>query len=226
MTDDMQSACRAELQRLRSELNDLERKMREAQGSVKNCEQAITRHKRDTQELRTEVQRLEADVEDLQDKLDSGAVEEGKLDALKEGLEEAKEELSTHQASFSDSIVAMDKAKETLGPLRDRMNAIDAETADVRAKIHKAEIKKVRTSERRDAALRAKNSAYAEIDQLKDTHQAAAKARDDQAHTVGSFIEEASKICDRVPVDSGETPTSLEAKLEKLHEDLKAWEKR
>lgn len=165
-------------------------------------------------------------MEDIQDRLDSGAVEEGKLDALKQGLDEAREELSTHQASFGDSVIAKDKAAEVLKTLRDRMSAIDTETADIKAKIHKAEVKSVKVSERRDAALRDKNSAFAAIKQHEDAYKVAEGVRNDQAHTVECFIEEASKICDRVRVDRGETTHTLEAKLDKLSTDLKAWEKR
>ncbi|KAL8986145.1 MAG: hypothetical protein Q9177_004240 [Variospora cf. flavescens] len=216
------SDCRSELQRLRNELNDIERTQRERQTDVKNCEQTIVRHKRETRELRFEVQRLEGAVEDIQDRLDSGAVEEGKLDALKQGLDEAREELSTHQASFGDSVIAKDKAAEVLKTLRDRMSAIDTETADIKAKIHKAEVKSVKVSERRDAALRDKNSAFAAIKQHEDAYKVAEGVRNDQAHTVECFIEEASKICDRVRVDRGETTHTLEAKLDKLSTDLKA----
>lgn len=219
------NACRADLQQLRSELNDLERTVRERQIALKSCEQAITRHKRDSREHRVEVQRLEAEVEDLQDKRDNDAVEEGKLDALKEGLEEAKEELSTHQASFGDSVIALDKIRGTLKTIRERMDAIDDETAEIKAKIHKAEVKKVKLSERREAALREKNQAFAKIGELKHTRGAAQAERDDTEETVNIFIGEASKICPRVPVDQGENCDSLDAKLKKLTKDLQNWEK-
>lgn len=172
------------------------------------------------------MQKLEGAVADIQDRLDNGAVEEGRLDALKQGLEDAKEELSTHQASFGDSVIAKDKATEVLKTLRDRMSAIDVETANIKAKIQKAEVKSVKVSERRDAALRDKNSAYAAIKQQEDAYEVAEGVRNDQAHTVECFVEEASKICDRVRVDRGETTHTLEAKLDKLSTDLKAWEKR
>lgn len=172
------------------------------------------------------MQRLGSDVEDLQEKLDNDAVEEGKLDALKEGLEEAKEELSTHQASFSDSVIARDKAMETLKTIKERKDAIDVEAAEIKAKIHKAEIKKVKLSERREAALREKNRAFAAIEQSKHLREAAQVARDEIAETVTVFIREASKVCDRVPVDQGENCDSLDTKLKKLVHDLQSWEKR
>lgn len=92
------SACRAELQRLRADLNNFEWEMRERQTDLKNCEQAITRHRRESRELRIKMQRLDADVEGLQDALEKDSLEEGRLDALKDGLKEAEDELVTHQA--------------------------------------------------------------------------------------------------------------------------------
>ena len=167
------------------------------------------------------MQSLEAEVEDLQDTLDKDAIEEGRLDALKEGLEEAKEELTTHEASFGDSVIAVDKAREMLRTIREQMKAIDDEIAEIQAKINKAETKKARLSERRETALRAKNLAFAEIEQVKRAQEDAQKRRDDVAETVDVFIGEASRICPRVPVDRGETYGTLEKKMEKLEADLK-----
>ncbi|KAL9026519.1 MAG: hypothetical protein Q9196_004825 [Gyalolechia fulgens] len=215
------SACRAELQRLRSELNDLESTLRERQTVLKNCEQAITRHKRESREHRLEVQRIEAEIEDVQDTLDKDAVEEGKLEALKEGLSEAKEELATHQASFGDSVIAVDKARESLRTLRERMKSMDSEIAEVQAKIRKAETKRVKLSERREAALREKNSAFAELEQAKEMQENTRKARTDIAETVAIWIGEASQVCPRVPIDKGETYSTVEKRMEKLQADLK-----
>ncbi|KAL8721353.1 MAG: hypothetical protein Q9225_001965 [Loekoesia sp. 1 TL-2023] len=215
------NACRAELQCLRSELNDLERTGRERQTNLTNCEQAITRHKRDSRELRVEVQRFEAEIEDLQDTLEKDAVEEGKLEALKEGLAEAKEELATHQASFGDSVITVDKARESLKKLRELMKVIDDEIAEIQAKIQKAEAKRFKSSERREAALREKNLAFAEIEKIKHAQESTQKAREDIAETVHIWTGEAGRVCPRVPVDTGETYESLEKKMEKLQADLK-----
>ncbi|KAL9595447.1 MAG: hypothetical protein Q9219_006438 [cf. Caloplaca sp. 3 TL-2023] len=215
------NACRAELQRLRSELNDLERTMRDRQNNLKHSEQAITRHKRDFQELRIEVRALEAAVAELQDTLDKGAGEEGKLEALKGGLSESKDELATYEASFGDSVIAVDKGRDSMRIARERMKAIDDEMAEVEAKIHKAESERTKMSERRAAALREKNSAFAEIEQIKKAQEKKRTARADIAETVDIWSGEAGKVCPRVEVDRGETYDSLEKKMEKLQADLK-----
>lgn len=222
----MSSACRAELQRLRAHLNDLERVVRERQTNLKDCEQAITRHKRDSREMRIEMQRLEADVEGLQDALERDSLEEGRLDALKEGLKEAEEELVTYQASFSDSVVAIDKAKEVLKVCREEMAAIDNEVAEIQAKVRKAEIKKNKSSERRDAALRNKNAAFADLEDAQKTKERGERQREDCANTVTVWTEQANKIHPRVAVEADETPKSIEKKLDRLQADLQRWETR
>ena len=222
----MASACRAELQRLRSDLNDLERIARDRQTNLTNREQAITRHKRASRELRIELQRLESDVEVLQDALDRDSLEEGRLDALKEGLKEAQDELVTHEASYKDSVVARDQANVALKDCREKMKTVDDEVAEIQAKINKAQKKAEKSSERRDAALRSKNAAFAELEDGQKSKERAEKQRADLAETVGIYVEQASTIHPRVAVDKGETPSSLEKKLEKLQADLQRWETR
>lgn len=164
---------------------------------------------------------MEAEIEDLQDTLEKDAVEEGKLEALKEGLAEAQEELATHQASFGDSVIAIDKARESLKTLREQMKVIDDEIAEILAKIQKSEAKRFKLSERREAALREKNLAFAEIERFKHAQESTQKAREDIAETVHIWTGEAGQVCPRVPVDGGETYESLEKKMEKLQADLK-----
>ncbi|KAL8807129.1 MAG: hypothetical protein Q9200_004795 [Gallowayella weberi] len=220
------NACRAQLQHLRTELNDLERTSRESQTNLKNHEQAIVRHKRESRELRVEMQRLDTDVGRLQDAVDRDSLEEGKLDALKEGLEEAKEELTMYQASYGDSVIAVDETREAMRQLRDKMKVIDDEVAEIQAKITKAEKKAMKLSGQRDAALRDKNAAFAELEKGQKSKEAIESRRDSLAVTVNTFTEQANQCHSRVAVEEGQTPASLEQKLDKLQGDLARWEQR
>ncbi|KAI4165063.1 MAG: hypothetical protein LQ342_001340 [Letrouitia transgressa] len=220
------SSCRNQLQKLKSELNDLEQAEKERQRNVVRCQQAIKRHGKESSELRLELQRAEDELEGLQDALDNDAIEEGRLDALKEHLTEAREELRAHQGSYEESVVSIDKAKESMRALRDQLSAIDVEIAEIEAKIRKAENKISKLSERREAALRGKNSAIADIDTAKERRDRLKIEREDVLETVTLWTEEASKISSRVKVDEGETCASLESKLAKLSTDLKKWEQR
>ncbi|KAL8663280.1 MAG: hypothetical protein Q9202_004029 [Teloschistes flavicans] len=218
------SACRAELQRLRSEVNDLERIVREHQATLKNAEQAITRHAREAGNLRVEVQRLTHDMDCLQEAIDRDSVEEGGLDVLKKGLEEAKTQRASYEAQYGDSVVAMDKAREPLTTIKEQMKVIENDIANTHTKLKKAETKCVVKLGERDVALREKNIAIDEHRRAREAKVAAQVARADHAETVTVYTGQARQICPRVAVDQGETCASLEKKLDKLQADLKRWE--
>ena len=218
--DSVESNCKAERDRLRSELHDLEQTVRERQTSLKNCEQAITRQVRQIRELKVEIDRLDEDVLGLQEVIDRDSLEEGKLDEYKKQLDGAKQTVATQEAQFGDSVLASDKARDAMKPLRDQMKAIDDEAAEVKAKIEKAEKRRMERSLQRDAALREKNAAFSEIDHARVSEGEARAQSADRQETIDLYTNEAKKICLRVPVDKGETCGSLEKKLEKLQADL------
>lgn len=218
------SSQRETLGRLKSELNDLDRHRREKQANLKACEQAIVRHLRESKALKISVQRAKSIVEELQDTLDRDVIEEGRLDVLKEHLAEAKEEVESHEGSYEESVVAIDKVKESLKIARDQMTVLDARIAEAEAHVTKAENKATRVSTQRDGALRLKNSAYESIDKAVLSKQDVEKEREEKVAVVTQFTEQANKICARVPVDAGETGDSLDKKLRKLSADLKKYE--
>lgn len=220
------SSQRETLGRLKSELNDLECHRRDKQASLKACEQAIVRHRRQSSGLVIGVQSAKNIVEELQDALDRDVIEEGRLDVLKEHLAEAKEEVTTHEASYEDSVVAIDKARESMKGSRDQMTALDARIAEVEAQISKADNKATKVSAHRDGALHLKNSAHDSIDTAVRYKETVEKQRAEQLLVVTQFTEQANNICARVPVDAGETGDSLDKKLKKLSADLKRYEDR
>lgn len=218
------SSQRETLGRLKSELNDLERKRRDNQAGLKASEQAIVRHRRDAKGLVITVQRAKSVVEELQDALDRDVIEEGRLDVLKEHLAEVNEEVTTHEASYEDSVVAIDKIKESMKSSRERMTLLDARISEAEAHTNKAENKATRVSTQRDGALYLKNSAYESIDRAMLHKETVEKKRADQVGRVARYTDQASNVCERVPVDEGETGESLDKKLKKLHADLKKYD--
>lgn len=218
------SSQREALQRLRSELNELERHVRETQNDVKRASEAIVRHGRETKRLRLAMQKAEDVVEKLQDALDSDAIEEGRLEALKEHLAEAEEERTTYAGSFEESVIASDKAKESLRTKREQLSEIDLRIEEATTKLNKAKARFAKAEDQRGKALQRKNTAIESVQDAKDKLAHTESERDDKATVVAHFIEEASKICARVPVDAGETGTSIDKKLAKLDADVKRFE--
>lgn len=202
----------------------MERHRRDKQVNLKACEQAIVRHRRESKGLSIAVQGAKSIVDELQDALDRDVIEEGRLDVLKEHLAEAKEEVTTHEASYEDSVVAIDKAKEASKGSRDQMTTLDARIAEMEAHISKADNKATRVSAQRDGALHLKNSAYESIDKAVLYKETVEKQRAGKVDVVAQFTEQANNICARVAVDAGETGDSLDKKLKKLSADLKKYE--
>lgn len=220
------SSQRETLQRLKLELDNLERQRREKQTSLKACEQAVIRHRRESSSLRIFVQTAQNIVEELQDALDRDAIEKGRLEALEYGLSEAKDEATTYEGSYEDSVVALDKARESMRDSKQKMSALDARIAEVDGKVLKAENKANKASLQREGALRLKNAAIESTEKAVQKKAAKESQRAEKVGIVAQFTEQAMEICPRVVVDIGESGESIEKKLEKLSTDLVRYEAR
>ena len=214
------------LQRLKAEVNDLEKERRDKQNQVTRCGQAIGGHQKQRNRLLIDLQRAETIVVDLQDALDRDAIEEGRLDALTAYLAEARSELTTHEGSYEDSVIAIDKATERMNSCRHQMTEIDTRIAEAEAKVLKAESKAVSLEIQRMTALQAKNKTVQTIEDERRRKQDKEQERQQKVATVKDFVEQASAICARVSVDPGENCTSIDHKLSKLVADLKKYENR
>ncbi len=200
--------------------------MHDQEITYQRCHDAITSHKREGNSLRIAMQRVESVIEELQDALDHDAVEEGRLDALKEHLAEAQAEKTTHEGSYGESVITLDNIKEAMRVSRDEMSALDLQIAEGNAKIKKAESKALKASTHRSHALQSKNAAIETVQALQDGKIRTEGWRKEKILQVADFTAQASEICPRVRVDPGETGESLDRKLEKLHGDLKKYEEK
>ena len=220
----LRSSQREVLQGLRSELKELERQTREKQNAVKKAAEAIVRHGKESKVLRVAMQKAEDIVEKLQDDLDSDAIEEGRLDALKRHLAEAEEDKVALEGSFEESIIARDKASDLLGIKRKEMSEIDHRIEGATTRLKEVEAGASEVESRRGMALQQKNAAIKSVEKAKDELAATEAERDEKAGVVTDFIEQASVICARVPIDVGETGSSIDKKLAKLEQDVKRFE--
>ncbi len=202
------------------------RQRRDKIATLTACEQAIVRHGRESGSLRLAVQSAQHIVDELQDSLENDAVQEGRLDALKAHLAEAQGEVTTHEGSYEDSVIAIDRIKESMGVSRRCMKDLDVQIAEVAARINRAEMEATKFSVRREAALRQKNTVIEQAKEAVMNQADLEKQREEQVEKVTQFIEQANRICPRVLVDAGETGVSLDKKLKKLNADLQRYEEK
>lgn len=214
------------MRNLKAELHDQELRQQEMRTRLVLCEKEIAKHGKTKQELQIEMQQVQSLVEELQDALDQDAIEEGRLDALKEQLSDAEEERITHEASYGEVVLAKDKVHETMRLAREQMASLDQEIEEAKAKLLKAEAKATKTQNDRSNALRDKNGAIEALSVCKEDKDRLARERDDQIIVVQDFTNEARQVSARVPVDEGQTEDSLNQKWTKLDKDLRAAEKR
>lgn len=222
----MHRSQRDTIYRLKSELNDLEREKRDKMAALNACDQALYRHKREANSLRVAMQSAQRIVDELQDALENDAVEEGRLEALKTQLVEAQEEVGTCEASFEDSVLEIDKIKESMGVSRSKMKNLDLQIVELKARLDKAEKSAAKASTRRQTALHEKNGVITKEEVAVSQKVTLEQERQEKVGVVAAFIGEASKICARVPVEAGQTCTSLDKKLQKLNADLRKYEEK
>ena len=199
--------------------------MRDNQNAAKKCTEAIVRHGRETKNLKVAMQKADDVVENLRDALDRDAIEEGRLDALKENLVEAEDDRATQAGSFEESVIASDNAKASLREKREQMAAIDARIEEVAVKTNKAQGRSAKIQDQRQKALQQKNAAIESVKKAKDAFALTEIEHGEKAETLKEFTRMASDICARVPVDEGENTDSLDRKLTKLEADVKRFEK-
>ncbi|KAI9822363.1 MAG: Structural maintenance of chromosomes protein 6 [Pycnora praestabilis] len=213
------------LQQHKKEFSELEKRLRDTRDNLTKCDQAMVRHRRRQKELQLFVQRAEELVDNLQDELEKSSPQDGHLDALKAGLKDAEDENTVFEASYEDVINGKDKLNNAARELNKQLHAIDRDIHDGDAKIRKAEAKAFKSSEQRQSALLEKNKLCEIIENASGEKACEEEKHQKQVNLIAVFIGKATSICPRTIVDPGETPTSLDKKLEKLENDLDRFNK-
>ena len=214
------------MQRIKAEEKELEHRLKMTRSQMTQCEQAVVRHEKAAARLLVESQQAHSVVDELQDALDRDALEEGRLEALKEQLRELEGEKETHESSYQESVMEKDKMFKALKATKDQMADLDKAIDEADAKILKAEHKATQRANTRETALREKNAAFERVEQAEQNRQKTGDERDRQAATVETFIGEANKVSQRVSIERGETCENLEGKMKKMRADLAKSEKR
>ncbi|KAH0562577.1 hypothetical protein GP486_002744 [Trichoglossum hirsutum] len=208
------------LEDLQNELSELKRHKEGLQDRLRARKQALQAHERLRKDLHLKIQRAEETAERLQDELERDTAQDGRLQALEGFLREAEEDMAIIEGSYEEAVTQKDKLNAVAKDLSSQMKEVDSELADIEAKIKKTEARALKLSQIRQTSLMEKNLAFQKIDDAKLEKTRAENKRETQANRVEEFVEQARKVSERVPVDPGETPGSLDKKLDKLTNDL------
>lgn len=120
----------------------------------------------------------------------------------------------------------MTEAMRTLKEIRQEMQAKDAGILQLTEELSIAQSERQRISDKRRQKISDKNSV---VESLEHTNQRRARMihkRDAARATVQEHITMATLVSTRVQIDPGETPDSLDRKLERLQGDIARYNQR
>jgi chromosome segregation ATPase len=214
---------RETLTQLERELARLQNERRQLEISLQRCDHCIIQHKKAHGSLKINVQRADDRVEVVQAELDRDDVEDGHLDALKAYLAEAEAEVGMYQETYGNAALEKERLNVAATEKKRALIAVKERLVDLEAKVKKAQQKVRNIGQGRKLALSEKNAAVEAIEDLKKEKTRAKEKRDRQAAQLDHFIEEASKVCERVPIDPGESAETLDAKMRKFTDCINSY---
>jgi len=219
-TQDRIEIAREQLDRVKSELHELENRSQQARKELTQANQTLVRFRRDTKIMIEDQQRLETRVNELQDSLEEDTPQTGTLEQYQADLEKEIQERNSLAEQFELAVEEKTRLNHEQRTLKDKMDAIGLDIKDLEAQIEKNNRRKGRFRTDYDNILLQRNEASGEIETAKRHKEELQEGRRNQETTVASFTEQATRYCERVRVDPGETPKSLDVKLEKLAKEM------
>ncbi|KAJ5119573.1 hypothetical protein N7448_010242 [Penicillium atrosanguineum] len=214
------SAQREVIQDLKRQLKDLEQELQSSRVLWENCKQAVTRHAQQEKDLRIEMQRMEDHLEALRDAVDKDNAEDGQIESLRAALQEAEDEKSHYEMAYGDSQAAMSELMDKLKLVRREIKAQDEKILALEKASNVAQSENLQVQNRRRELISDKNTALASIAEQKRDRDEFKEKLDEASSAVLHYIDRASNVSARVPVDEGETGHSLDQKLVRLEKDL------
>lgn len=222
-------SSRAQQQRLadvKNERTDLDRQSSQLETKFKRCQGEISRHQSTEKKLRSEWNRVRAEAVELQTALDNDAIEEGRLDELKNNLAQSQRAQSLAEDAYQESTVELDRLKAGLAERQVELAAaqVRVQEAEVTKKGAQASLDEADT--RRYGVLLRKNQSIVDLENLRTRKTGLEEQRQAKGRLVEEFIFEAGRVCPRVPIEPGNTSELMERKLQNLTNDINASERR
>jgi len=118
----------------------------------------------------------------------------------------------------------MDSIMEKLKSTKREMAAKDSQIAALEEQVRVARSEEAKVVEKRRKALSDKNTAAGRVDDAKQEIERIQLKLEQMTARILDYKEKASMVSPRVPVPEGETPSSLDKKLDRLYRDLQRFD--
>ena len=208
---------------LEQQLEELMQQCRQAESRLAECRKSLEVHDRQEHELKLGSQRADDLVEELKDEISRNSVNDGNLHALKSALEDIEQEKRLNEASYEDSVNAMDSVVERLRTIKRELADKDAEIAPLQENVRALQEEESRVADKRKNALGEKNIVIGKLENAKREERAAEQQRREIEARVSEYTEKATLVSPRVSIDPGETVVSLDKKHSRLHRELEQY---
>lgn len=211
------------VQDLKRERDQQGQQRRSAQSLLERRKQACARHNKEAKELRVAIQRKEDYTEELKDALDKETVKDGHLSVLQATLEEAQEEKRLNERSYSDIVGAMDDIMQKIQDIEQEMTTHDPTISALRDEVQVAQSEAHKVADKRRRVLSDKNAAFGRTEGMKRERDGINQKRTEITSKILDYSEKASMVSERIEVGQGETPASLDKKLDRFRRDLQRY---
>ncbi|KAK4549245.1 hypothetical protein LTR36_007703 [Oleoguttula mirabilis] len=201
------------------DLDGVTQQLREKQVTMEKANQEIKRWQREAQRLKTAAQQADDAVEEQTNRIESLRPQDGRLQELDKQLSEAKTDLESAQNSFQDAINEKDALDAKQSEVKRVVDEVQGRLDEAEARIAKAQKQVDRASHARTISLHEKNAALEAIDHAKQMATQQEAKRDAQRGRVEEFVEGATTVSRRVPVNSGLSMAAMDARIEKMEAD-------
>ncbi|KAI2786749.1 hypothetical protein POX_g09141 [Penicillium oxalicum] len=212
------------VQHIKRELDVLQRECDAAVAHLHTCQRDLSNHRRETERLKVKMQQLEDRAEALKDALENSA--DGQLDALISIRDAAQTDLEHNQSMFEEGRRVKNEKMNQLKVKRREEKEIDEQLAQLQNNLSIARQEQRRVDDKRHQIISNKNVAVSRIDDNKRSRDRIREKCVQVEARIVETIEKASMVTSRVPIDEGETLSSLDKKLDKLKTDLEQHNRR
>ena len=225
--EDQKSFLENTLAQLENDKVAIENRYRLVRQGVSKAEVAVKANADASRNLKVEIQRSEERSSHLQAEYDKYNIEDGHLEALLEDLQRAKEDMDRLGGIYGKAVLHKKEmnieslsAKRALKSVRDKISSHNV-------KIDEATAKAKRFSDARKNAQLEKNTALNGVADLEEMHQRASSKVGAQQAQVATITEQATaSYPHRVPIEEGETFSTLSTKYDNIHKALENYRRR
>jgi chromosome segregation ATPase len=202
------------LAKIQREVKDLQAGVQAAQTQLKALQARFHKHQTEKKRLEKEMQRAHEDMDRLDGEVIAAVPDTSQIELLEKELNDFQEQLKLDQEQCEDLVSEQDSASKNSKEHKRKADEATRAVEALKAKLEECRTKAHEQTQHREQALRRKNRAIDKVQEAEELKTHLQQQLDELQVDLETYVEEASKVCERVDVPRGATFDSLQRKLE------------